>query len=204
MWAFMLGTGVRFGEATGLLWQHVDLDNATALICQQAVRARDLARPPKEKSGLHPMRRVISPVKTDAGRREVHLPGFVVDALRRQRDIVTTLQQGHAWRPEYPDLVFPTNVGTILDEGYIYKMWRAELARIGLGALRMHDLRHTKGTLMADEGEDTTTIQRALGHARQSITADLYIGRTSKAQRKAAERYDALIGPSLQPHDDEA
>ena len=45
----------------------------------------------------------------------------------------------------------------------------------------MLDLRHSKGMLMADEGEDLVVIQRTLGHARSSITADLYVGRVPKA-----------------------
>lgn len=88
--------------------------------------------------------------------------------------------------------------------------WHAMLATCGLEGqgqppLRMHDLRHTKGTLMADSGEDTTTIQRTLGHARQSITADIYIGRTTNAQRNAADRYGALFdAPTSRHHVEEA
>jgi hypothetical protein len=63
-------------------------------------------------------------------------------------------------------------------------------------SLRMHDLRHTLGTLMANAGEDTTVIQKALGHARQSITADLYIGQIPNALRVAADRLDALLDPA--------
>jgi integrase len=59
----------------------------------------------------------------------------------------------------------------------------------------MHDLRHTKGTIMADEGEELVIIQRTLGHARQSITADLYIGKVPKAQRRAADRFGELLDP---------
>jgi integrase len=57
----------------------------------------------------------------------------------------------------------------------------------------MHDLRHSKGTIMSDEGEDLVVIQRTLGHARSSITADLYVGKVPKALRSAANRWDALL-----------
>jgi hypothetical protein len=49
---------------------------------------------------------------------------------------------------------------------------------------------------MADEGEDLVVIQKTLGHARASTTADLYIGRVPKALRSAADRYGALLDPS--------
>jgi integrase len=61
--------------------------------------------------------------------------------------------------------------------------------------IRMHDLRHTKGTLMIDEGEDIVVVQRTLGHARSSITADHYVGRISKAVKRAGDRYGELLDP---------
>lgn len=57
----------------------------------------------------------------------------------------------------------------------------------------MHDLRHSKGTLMADEGEDVVVIQKTLGDAKSSITAHLYIGRVPKALQRAADRYGELL-----------
>jgi integrase len=59
----------------------------------------------------------------------------------------------------------------------------------------MHDLRHAKGTLMIDEGEELVVVQRTLGHAHQSITADLYVGKVPKALRRAADRFGELFDP---------
>ena len=90
-----------------------------------------------------------------------------------------------------------------LHEGHVNDAWHALLAAIGLEgdgrqAIRMHDLRHSKGTLMADEGEDLVIIQRTLGHAKASITADLYIGRVPKALQAAADRYGELLDPDAE------
>jgi len=65
----------------------------------------------------------------------------------------------------------------------------------GKPPVRMHDLRHTKGTLMIDEGEELVVVQRTLGHARQSITADLYVSKVPKALRKASDRCGELLDP---------
>jgi integrase len=88
-----------------------------------------------------------------------------------------------------------------LRESNVAREWHELLAELklegeGKKPLRMHDLRHSKGTLMADEGEDLVVIQKTLGHARSSITADLYIGRVPKALRSAADRYGDLLDPS--------
>ena len=66
----------------------------------------------------------------------------------------------------------------------------------------MHDLRHSKGTLMADEGEDVVVIQRTLGHARVGMTADRYIGKVPKALRRAADRFSELLDPDAEATDE--
>jgi hypothetical protein len=57
---------------------------------------------------------------------------------------------------------------------------------------------------MANEGEDLLVIQRTLGHAKSSITADLYVGKVSKALRSAADRGDALLDTVPEPARQEA
>jgi hypothetical protein len=71
-----------------------------------------------------------------------------------------------------------------------------------LPKIRRHDLRHTVGTLMVDEGEELVVVQRTLGHARQSITADTYVGTILKAVRTASARYGRLLVPSGSLYDD--
>jgi hypothetical protein len=51
-------------------------------------------------------------------------------------------------------------------------------------------------TLVVDEGEDLVVVQRTLGHAHQSITADLYVGKVPKALRTAADRYGDRLDPA--------
>ena len=78
-------------------------------------------------------------------------------------------------------------------ENHVLVTWHRALKAAGLPRIRMHDLRHTKGTLMIDEGEELVVVQRTLGHASQTITADLYIGKVPGALRRAADRWDELF-----------
>jgi hypothetical protein len=57
---------------------------------------------------------------------------------------------------------------------------------------------------MANEGEDLVVIQRTLGHAKSSITADLYVGKVPKALRSAADRWDILLDTVAEDAPDEA
>ncbi len=149
---------------------------------------------------------VIEGVKSEAGRREWALTRRAVAAFEAQFRWLDLAREvaGDRWRRPLDDdgepaeLVFPNTRGGILNESNVAAEWHELLGAIGLEGpgkptVRMHDLRHSKGTLMADEGEETVVIQRTLGHAKASITSDLYIGKVPKALRRAAERWTALL-----------
>jgi integrase len=143
----------------------------------------------------------LDDVKTEAGRRVTPLPRWALAAIEEQRERVKLMRQlaGNRWVEH--GLVFPNSRGGPLHEGHVNDAWHELLASIGLEgdgrqSIRLHDLRHSKGTLMADEGEDLVVIQRTLGHAKSSITADLYIGRVPKALQAAADRYGNLLDPA--------
>lgn len=191
LWTFILGTGCRFGEAAGLTWADLDLDEGIATIRQQVTRER--------KDGHVSL--TIRPVKTDAGNRAAPLAPWVVSALRAQRARIAEMRlvAGQHWRDQ--NLVFPNTKGGPLAENHVLVTWHRALKKITLPdgtavpKIRMHDLRHTKGTLMVDEGEELIVVQRTLGHAKQSITADLYVGKVPKALRRAADRFGQLLDP---------
>ena len=169
----------------------MDLDEGIATIRQAVTRYRQDGH----------VRLAIDRTKTEAGNRQLPLPSWAVDALKSQRVRVAELRllAGSSWADR--DLVFPNRRGGPLAENHILVTWHRALERIKLPdekpfpRLRMHDLRHTKGTLMVDEGEDLVVVQRTLGHARQSITADLYVGKVPKALRRAADRFGELLDP---------
>jgi len=197
LWTFMLGTGCRFGEAAGLTWAHVDLDAGVVRIRQQVTREKD------RQTGKYVL--MFTPVKTDAGKRDVPLADWVVAALRKQRAHVAELKLQAAkgtWADH--DLVFTNRTGGPLRENHVLVIWHRALVSMGLegelgqAPLRMHDLRHTKGTLMADAGEDIVAIQRTLGHSRSGITADIYVGKVPNALRAASDRYAELLKPKDQ------
>jgi integrase len=52
---------------------------------------------------------------------------------------------------------------------------RAGLNREGLPRLSFHDLRHTAITHLIRSGADVAQVQRFAGHAKPSITLDIYV-----------------------------
>jgi len=72
--------------------------------------------------------------------------------------------------------------------------WRAILKRSGIphGALRIHDLRRSFGSLMVDGGESLPTIGKALGHMSQLTTA-IYARLSLEPVREAKRKVHAAI-----------
>jgi hypothetical protein len=85
--------------------------------------------------------------KTHKARRDLPLPQVVVDAVAAQRavtDAERALVPG--WRDLDLDLVFPSSVGTPLNESHVLARFQQLPERAGLPKRRMHDLRHTSAT----------------------------------------------------------
>jgi integrase len=78
------------------------------------------------------------------------------------------------------DYVFATSEGTpfyyrnVASRGLAKAAEAAALNRDGLPKLSFHDLRHTYGSHLVRQGLDVVRISRQLGHARPSITLDVY------------------------------
>lgn len=65
--------------------------------------------------------------------------------------------------------------------------------RVGM-TIKLHDLRRTNGTWLSGEGIPVATVAYRLGHARTSITHDLYTHRVPTDDARAAEAIDRLLG----------
>lgn len=72
--------------------------------------------------------------------------------------------------------------------------WKALLAEAGIRDVRLHDARHTAGTLLGELHVDMHVIQRILGHAQVSTTR-IYTDPTDLLTREAADRIGGLLLP---------
>jgi integrase len=123
--------GLRWGELVGLRRRHVDLVGARVQVVEQAA---DVAG-----------KIIVSPPKTDSGRRVVTLPGVAVEALAAH------MEEYAESDPE--GLVFTTPKGAYLLRSPLNRfVWRPAVEQGGRDGLRVHDLRHTAVTLAAAAG----------------------------------------------------
>ena len=172
LWAVMLGTGLRLGEALGLRWADIDLKtrslSVTGALRHHSAKVR----------GSAPRLARVEP-KTEAARRIVDLPAFAVAALASlPTDAIYVFHRGHG-RPMNPSTV-QRRFATLLEAA-------------GLPPMRLHDLRHTYATMSIASGANLDDVKRALGHSSITITSDMYGHLVKARSRQMADAFDAAV-----------
>jgi len=174
LWAVAVGVGLRRGEALGLRWEDVDLEDGTVRVAQSLQRAQG--------------RLQFSAPKTARSRRTVPLPHVCVEALRghRHRQDGERQRLGEAWTES--GLVFTTAVGTPIEPRNLNRSFDALCARADVRRVRLHDLRHTCASLLLAQGVSPRVVMETLGHSQISITMNTYTHVMPAVQREAAAR----------------
>jgi integrase len=73
------------------------------------------------------------------------------------------------------ELVFPSPDGSILDPDNLYhRLFLPVLAKAGIRKIRLHDLRHTFGSLLIQAGASLTYVKEQMGHSSIQVTVDTY------------------------------
>jgi integrase len=95
------------------------------------------------------------------------------------------LKAGNKW--EDWDLVFCQADGRPIDRSDDWSEWKNILKQAGVRDARLHDARHTCGTLLIEQGVHIRVIQEILGHARVTTT-ERYTHVASPQVQDASER----------------
>lgn len=180
LYSVVLALGLRRGEALGLLWSDINLEEGY-LTVRHALH--------RQKGGL----KLVEP-KTPRSRRTVALPEFAVFALRshRKRQLQERLLAGDKWQDT--GHVFTTQIGTPLDPDNVSHAFKRAVAKAGLREQRFHDLRHACATLLLVQGVPARVVQEVLGHAHVSTTLGTYSHVIPSLKRDAADRMNDLLG----------
>ncbi|MFL6240554.1 MAG: site-specific integrase [Actinomycetes bacterium] len=188
-------TGLRRGEALGLRWQDVDLDNARLSVRQTVISI---------SGKLH-----IRPTTKTGKARVVDLDPGTITTLRAHKvgQAQERLAAGGRWADK--GLLF-TKDDSRLGEGgapgdplHPERLTRTLQRRIRaynmahpdatLPVFGPHGLRHTWATLALGAGVHPKVVSERLGHSTIAITLDTYSHVTPTLQRQAAEQVAALF-----------
>lgn len=181
LYTTVLALGLRRGEALGLKWDDIDLDNGSLTVNRALQR--------QTGKGL-----VFVEPKSEESLRTIALPGFAVESLKEHRKRLNEerLKAGPEWE-EY-DLVFPSERGTPLAPDNLHRSFHRILERAKLRRVRFHDLRHAAATFLLAQGLPPRVIMETLGHSQISLTMNTYSHVSAELQRGAADAMDDLLG----------
>ena len=208
-WSVALAMGLRQGEALGLRWAYLDLDEGVMQIWWQLQRlqwqhgcedphacgakhhrkacrknctahknyARGCPKPCPKDCTSHekacPERKggglVFRPPK-GRNKRTAPIPPPLIPLLKAQRTAQKRerLAAGELW--EDNDLVFCQPNGRPIDPRRDWEEWQDILKAAGLEAKRVHDGRHTAGTLLTENGVGLRVVMELLGHSQLRVT----------------------------------
>ncbi len=183
MLALLYYTGMRYGEACGLQWQHVDFKNGTIHVQQQATA----------KTGE------IGAPKTGNSVRIIPLPTELAEKLRPARG----LPQSY---------VVPAPDGSYYRNTQRYRLWEDLMARLYniapgiecvekngrmISVITPHYLRHNYASILYNAGVDVLSAQRYLGHANAKITLDIYSHLSAQKQSESMQQIETAFSKRL-------
>jgi integrase len=179
MWWLIALRGLRRGEAAGLRWVDVDLDQKVIMIGQQRIAYGHTV--------------ADGPPKTAASRRTIALDRTTVRLLRvhLQRQQAERLAAGQTWHDS--GYVFTTPNGSALHPDWLTRTFGRLVKDSGLPPVRLHDLRHGAASLAHSAGADLKTVQEQLGHTSIVLTADTYTSVLLDLHFKVAEATARLV-----------
>jgi len=167
--------GMRSGELLGLQRRDVDPLHGTVTVERQA----------HELTGLG---RVLTPPKSEAGRRTVALPAFVLRAL-----------EDCASAPA-DSFVFTRPTGLPLRRQDLSHAWTAACAVVGIEGVRPHDLRHHAATVIARNPNVTLReLMATIGHSSH-VAALRYQHATAERSKEIADYLDGVICAATAPN----
>ena len=173
-------TGARAGELAAFEWADIDFDKARITISKSLQHLHSLGTYEKEP-------------KTISGNRTITVPVSVLDILasHRKEQAEHRLLYGQDW--ENTNKVFTSQNGGLIYPHLPSHKFQRFIKKYDLPPLTFHQLRHTNASFLIASGVDLLTVSKRLGHAKPSITSDMYGHLISEAEREASNKLEKML-----------
>lgn len=179
LFALLLSTGLRRGEALGLMWTDFDREAGIIRVARQLKR---------EGRAL-----VTTDTKTFRSRRAVNLPHMMLVALLEHEKKQVGEREGRGERWIDTGFIFTTSKGTPIDPRNFYREFRRICDEAGLGLWHPHELRHSAASLMLAQGVKLHVVSQVLGHSSIRMTSDVYGHLLEPDRQDAALAMESLL-----------
>lgn len=200
IFALMVGTGLRVGEATGLRWNDIDFKNNTISVNHTLIYYNHA------KGGCY---FGINTPKTRAGERTIPMIESVREAILQEKEYQREAGIKCTARVDgFTDFIFVNRFGNTQHQGTLNKALRRIIRDcnqeildkakekdnvILLPNFSCHTLRHTFTTRLCESGINIKVIQSVLGHSDVSTTLDIYADVTKDLKKAEMQTFDDFM-----------
>lgn len=193
-------TGLRWGEAIGLCVDAIDLEARTLQVIRTVTEVAghtEFKAFPKSRAGRRTVPLpawVVAELRSYLEEYAPEGPRGLIFTNEAGQPLRRTLFRSRVWRPA---LVRAGLLGDVLtvEDGFKatwteesgnlksdvfrnYEVAVKHVARFQAGGLKFHDLRHSYGTWLADDGITPNKVAKVMGHENITTTMQLYVRRT--------------------------
>jgi integrase len=175
-----IAMALRRGEAIGLRWSDIDLENCVISVNQSYEYKRKEGSGPKS-------------TKTMNSQQKVSFPASLAPLFREYKE----------WQDKQKD----DSGAQWVDTGYLFTQWNGEVMspdtltqympkftqKYNLPHLDFKGLRHTCASLLIANGADVSVVSRHLRHAQKSTTLNIYTHEFNRANKEAANIIETAL-----------
>lgn len=178
----MLATGIRRGEAFGLTWGNVDLENGVVRVSQTLTETMEVKSP-----------------KTDNGIRNLFIDENTLEHMRtwkvfQSEALSHIVVEGQSLAQIDSTPVFCSDKGGWIDPTNASRWWRDFRVEAGFGTLLIHELRHSQNTwLYTFHPEEEGLIKTRMGHSRASSISLVYLHEMPARDKHLADTIGRIL-----------
>jgi integrase len=171
--------GLRPGEALGLTWDDVDVDEGLLFVRRSLKCEGTILR--------------LGDTKTPLSQRTLKIPARLTTLLHRQRSRQARerLAAGELWQGY--NLVVATEIGTPVDPSNYRRSLDRICQKVEIGHWHPHQLRHSYASILSSQGVPIEELSDALGHANLRMMS-VYRHRLDKTIRAGVAPMERLFG----------
>jgi integrase len=172
LYLFLADAGARPGEGFALRWTDLDLPS------RQVTIERALERGGKIKTTKTGESRVVDLTPRLAAALDRYQTEVEAKALATGRDL--------------PELVFPSEAGTPLDDVNVGRRFREVVTRAGLPKFSLYSLCHTYASHLLAMGAPITYVSNQMGHSKPTTTLAHYAHFIQRGDRALADQLEVV------------
>lgn len=179
-YVLVLVLGLRRGEALGLKRSSVDFDGSSLMVQDQVQRIAG--------------RLVDDETKTEASTAPLPVPQICATALRLHLEAQDKeVEEGLRLKPPL-GYVFATFNGTAVDPRNFNRSFQRRCRLAGVPYIRLHDTRHTCGSLLAALDVHPRVAMQILRHSKIAVTMEIYTHVPTPKTVEALKRLGEYLG----------